>query len=72
MTKFDPPCQAQACGLQSCLGKNTYSPEKCDKYMRDLYKCCADMYDSTDGKGESTACPMSRVVWKWLQNHPQD
>lgn len=58
-----------ACVLQSCLNKNTYAPEKCDLYMRDLYKCCADMYDSINDKGESTACPIPRVVRRWIQNY---
>ena len=60
-----------ACELQSCLGKNSYSPEKCDKYVRDLYICCADMYNSTNDKGESTACPMPLIIRRWFQNHPQ-
>ncbi|KAF9486911.1 hypothetical protein BDN71DRAFT_1405484, partial [Pleurotus eryngii] len=33
-------CQAEACDLQSCLGKNTYTPEKCDHHLKRLYLCC--------------------------------
>ncbi|CAL1716613.1 unnamed protein product [Somion occarium] len=69
--KSEPPCQAEACALQDCLGKNTYSPEKCDRYMRDLYKCCAKLYDETNDKGESTACPMPSVVRRWLRTHEE-
>ncbi|KAH8110564.1 DUF1903-domain-containing protein [Phellopilus nigrolimitatus] len=65
----EPPCQAEACDLQVCLNKNTYSPEKCDAHVRRLYECCRAMYDATDGKGESTACPNRRVVKRWLENH---
>ncbi|KAH9927755.1 DUF1903-domain-containing protein [Fomitopsis serialis] len=65
----DPPCQAEACELQTCLNKNTYKPEKCEEHMRNLYKCCQAMYEQTDGKGESTACPMPSAVQRWLKNH---
>ncbi|KAI0740790.1 hypothetical protein C8Q76DRAFT_203607 [Earliella scabrosa] len=58
-----------ACTLQSCLNKHTYNPEKCDEHLRKLYKCCWNMYRETDGKGESTACPMESVVRRWLKNH---
>ncbi|EED85289.1 predicted protein, partial [Postia placenta Mad-698-R] len=51
-----------ACTLQSCLNKNTYSPEKCDQHLRTLYKCCQSMYKQTEGKGDSSACPMPNVV----------
>ncbi|KAI0074852.1 DUF1903-domain-containing protein [Panus rudis PR-1116 ss-1] len=69
MPKSDPPCQAEACALQGCLSRNTYTPEKCDQYMRSLYECCAAMYDATNDKGESTACPIPRVVRRWLETH---
>ncbi|KAF9784034.1 hypothetical protein BJ322DRAFT_891074 [Thelephora terrestris] len=55
-------CQAEACDLQACLGKNTYDPSKCDAQLRKLYECCGNMYDRTNGKGESTACPIPSVV----------
>ncbi|KAL6305091.1 hypothetical protein BKA93DRAFT_731448 [Sparassis latifolia] len=61
-----------ACALQTCLNKNMYSPEKCDDHLRKLYKCCQAMYDDTDDKGESTACPMPNVVRKWLKNHGEN
>ncbi|TBU46650.1 hypothetical protein BD309DRAFT_888056 [Dichomitus squalens] len=70
MSKFaDPLCQQEACSLQACLKKNTYSPEKCDDYVRKLYRCCWAMYQQTDGKGESTACPLPNVTRRWLENH---
>lgn len=59
-----------ACNLQTCLNKNTYSPEKCSKQMRELYTCCAKMYDTTNDQGESTACPMPSVTRRWLKSHP--
>ncbi|KLO15149.1 DUF1903-domain-containing protein [Schizopora paradoxa] len=65
----DTSCQDEACALQTCLNRNTYSPEKCDKLVRKLYECCSRMYEETNGKGESTACPQSRVVTRWLKNH---
>ncbi|KAI0330402.1 DUF1903-domain-containing protein [Cubamyces sp. BRFM 1775] len=68
----DPTCQAQACALQSCLKKNTYTPEKCDDHLRKLYKCCWSMYKETDGRGESTACPMPNVVRRWLKGHGEN
>lgn len=72
MTKSqEAACQAQACELQSCLNKNTYTPEKCEKHMRELYLCCDSMYKATQDKGESSACPMPSVVRRWLKNHPQ-
>ncbi|KIP09020.1 hypothetical protein PHLGIDRAFT_29262 [Phlebiopsis gigantea 11061_1 CR5-6] len=67
-----PACQGQACALQSCLNKNTYSPEKCESSIRDLYKCCAVFYASTNDEGESTACPMPSVTRRWLKAHIPD
>ncbi|EKM53653.1 uncharacterized protein PHACADRAFT_148383 [Phanerochaete carnosa HHB-10118-sp] len=61
-----------ACALQSCLNKHTYTPEKCSTHMRDLYQCCAEFYESTGDKGESTACPMPNVTRRWLKSHPPD
>ncbi|KDQ56338.1 hypothetical protein JAAARDRAFT_132420, partial [Jaapia argillacea MUCL 33604] len=60
-----------ACELQSCLNKNTYKPDKCDKYMRNLYECCQALYEREGEKAESTACPMPGVVRRWLKNHPK-
>jgi hypothetical protein len=37
--------------------------------MRDLYRCCARMYDATADKGESTACALPAVTRRWLKNH---
>ncbi|KAI0067590.1 DUF1903-domain-containing protein, partial [Artomyces pyxidatus] len=66
----EPPCQAEACSLQTCISGNTYAPERCEQRMRELYRCCQTMYENTDGKGESTACPMPKVVRRWLSAHP--
>ncbi|CUA72880.1 hypothetical protein RSOLAG22IIIB_05068 [Rhizoctonia solani] len=66
----DSPCQAQACSLQTCLNKNTYSPDKCNAQLRRLYECCDDMYKKSGEGTESTACPIPRVVTRWLKNHP--
>ncbi|KAF9262560.1 DUF1903-domain-containing protein [Marasmius fiardii PR-910] len=71
MAEDDSPCQTQACSLQTCLNKNTYQPERCDRYLRELYLCCQKMYDESDGKRESTACPMPNVVKRWLKDHPR-
>ncbi|KAI1790384.1 hypothetical protein LXA43DRAFT_891127, partial [Ganoderma leucocontextum] len=61
-----------ACSLQTCLGRNTYQPEKCDDYVRKLYRCCWEMYKRTDGRGESTACPLPNVTRRWLKQHGED
>lgn len=57
-----------------CLGKNTYSPEKCESHLRELYECCRRMYDKREVEGGeelgSTACPAPRVVKRWLKEHP--
>ncbi|KAM6504047.1 DUF1903 domain containing protein [Amanita muscaria] len=68
--KNQPECQAEACELQACLGKNTYKPELCDAYVRKLYLCCQKMYEETEEKGKSTACPIPNVIERWLKNHP--
>ncbi|KAI0785765.1 hypothetical protein C8Q75DRAFT_722420, partial [Abortiporus biennis] len=60
-----------ACSLQTCLNKNTYTPDKCENYVRDLYRCCQKLYQDTNDKGESTACPMPSVVRRWLKNHEE-
>ncbi|PAV23179.1 hypothetical protein PNOK_0024700 [Pyrrhoderma noxium] len=66
-SRDDPLCQDEACSLQSCLGRNTYSPEKCNAQLRRLYECCREMYVDTSGKGQSTACPKEQVVRRWLE-----
>ncbi|KIY45764.1 hypothetical protein FISHEDRAFT_48620, partial [Fistulina hepatica ATCC 64428] len=60
-----------ACDLHDCLNKNTYKPDKCDGFLRDLYLCCQLMYEETNGKGESTACPLPKVVDRWFKAHPE-
>ncbi|KAI0684843.1 DUF1903-domain-containing protein [Cytidiella melzeri] len=69
-SRSEAACQTQACSLQTCLNMNTYAPEKCSKQMRELYVCCAHMYEQTSDKGESTACPMPSVTRRWLKSHP--
>ncbi|KAN0130744.1 hypothetical protein V8E53_011419 [Lactarius tabidus] len=60
-----------ACSLQACLAKNTYAPDKCTEKMRNLYQCCQALYDATEDRGESSACPMPIVVRQWLKAHPE-
>ncbi|KAJ7579042.1 DUF1903-domain-containing protein [Mycena floridula] len=67
----EPACQAQACSLHACLNKNTYKPEKCDSYVRELYECCQRMYEASGGQGDSTACPKKSTLDKWFKNHPK-
>ncbi|EGO00835.1 hypothetical protein SERLA73DRAFT_178788 [Serpula lacrymans var. lacrymans S7.3] len=67
-----PECQAEACALQTCLSSNTYSPENCGRQLRGLYLCCKQMYSESEGKKESSACPMSSVVERWFKRHPAD
>ncbi|MBW0572006.1 hypothetical protein O181_111721 [Austropuccinia psidii MF-1] len=40
----NPPCQFEACQLQSCLNQHLYKPENCDKLLSSLYRCCSQMY----------------------------
>ncbi|KZT03891.1 uncharacterized protein LAESUDRAFT_728573 [Laetiporus sulphureus 93-53] len=61
-----------ACELQACLNRNTYSPDKCHEYLRKLYECRQSMYERTEGKGESTACPKPSVVRRWLKNQGEN
>ncbi|KAG1793738.1 uncharacterized protein BJ212DRAFT_1414850 [Suillus subaureus] len=75
-------CQAEACALQTCLSAHTYSPERCDAHLKQLYQCCSKLYqDRAENNGTehvkgsnqesiSTACPMPGVVERWLKNHP--
>ncbi|KAN0125741.1 hypothetical protein V8E52_000948 [Russula decolorans] len=56
-----------ACALQTCLSRNTYAQEKCADHMRKLYECCQALYDATEGRGESTACPTPSTVQSWLK-----
>ncbi|KAG8966892.1 hypothetical protein FRC03_011077 [Tulasnella sp. 419] len=62
---MDPSCQAEACSLQTCLNKNTYSPEKCDDKVMRLYQCCMNMYKQ-GSEATSTACPKREVVERRL------
>ncbi|KZP28499.1 DUF1903-domain-containing protein [Athelia psychrophila] len=64
-------CQTEACSLQTCLGLNTYRPDKCDHQLRKLYLCCQNMYKKEGESAESTACPMPSVVHRWLKRHPE-
>ncbi|EDR07833.1 uncharacterized protein LACBIDRAFT_298053 [Laccaria bicolor S238N-H82] len=71
MTKINT-CQTEACDLQSCLNRNTYAPEKCEKNLRSLYECCQRFYKLTEGRGESTSCPLPNVVQRWMRDHPKE
>ena len=57
--------------LQDCLQRNTYTPDACSAPLLRLYECCDRMYGETRGRGSSTACPMERVVKRWLRDHPE-
>ena len=59
-----------ACALQACLNKHTYSPERCEENLRQLYLCCQKMYRENKGV-ESTACPMEKVVERWLKRNAE-
>ncbi|KAG1788325.1 uncharacterized protein HD556DRAFT_1245318, partial [Suillus plorans] len=71
-----------ACALQTCISANTYSPEKCDAHLKRLYQCCSKLYqdraesdgterhNGSDQENISTACPMQKVVERWLKSHP--
>lgn len=76
----NPPCQGEACTLQTCLNRYQTSPEKCDDQLLGLYRCCAKMYDMAnekgggDGKGkgggreaDSSACPIKSVTFRKLK-----
>ncbi|KAI6009869.1 hypothetical protein EDC04DRAFT_2581428 [Pisolithus marmoratus] len=58
-----------ACALQNCLSVNTYSPDKCDKFVKALYLCCNEMYRRDGKDATSSACPMRSVVERWLRRH---
>ncbi|KAH7889791.1 hypothetical protein F5I97DRAFT_1788854, partial [Phlebopus sp. FC_14] len=58
-----------ACALQTCLSSNTYSPEKCNEYLRQLYACCLEMYSREGANAGSTACPAQSVIQRWLRKH---
>ncbi|KAF8256487.1 hypothetical protein EI94DRAFT_1603315, partial [Lactarius quietus] len=60
-----------ACALQVCLSKNIYAQDKCAEKMCNLYKCCWALYDATEERGKSSACPMPSVVRQWLKAHPE-
>ncbi|KAI6029406.1 DUF1903-domain-containing protein [Pisolithus microcarpus] len=62
-------CQAEACALHDCLSVYTYSPEKCDKFVKALHLCCYEMYKKDGKDASSTACPMQSVVERWLKRH---
>jgi len=40
----NPPCQAEACAIQTCLAQNSYNQEKCDGVLEKLYACCNELY----------------------------
>lgn len=52
-----------ACNLQSCLNKNTYSPDKCDNIARAFYECCLAL------EKPSEACPDKKMCRRWLDKH---
>jgi len=72
MADADPPCQDQACTLQTCLNKHTYNPDACSSQLKQLYLCCSAMYDGQpqfSGAKESTACPMESVTRRWVKQN---
>ncbi|TFK64283.1 hypothetical protein BDN72DRAFT_802272, partial [Pluteus cervinus] len=58
-----------ACELQTCLNKNTYSPERCDALVRKLYTCCQSLYEKQGENVKASPCPLPRVVRRWLEQH---
>ena len=46
---------------RTCLNKNTYAPDKCDKHVKELYLCCARMYKKNP-KADFPACPIESAV----------
>jgi Mature-T-Cell Proliferation I type len=63
-----------ACSLQTCLNKNTYSPEKCDNHLFALYECCQNLYkaQATGIQIDTTSCPQQSVVQRWMKKHNKD
>ncbi|OWT35719.1 hypothetical protein J008_06491 [Cryptococcus neoformans] len=59
-------CQAEACEIQSCIQRNNYDESKCQSQIFALYKCCLNMYQTTEKEGtkppESSACPLKEIV----------
>ncbi|KAI4367429.1 hypothetical protein MLD38_023167 [Melastoma candidum] len=42
------PCKKEACDIQSCLTKNNFLPQRCEKVIRALQSCCEQCeYNST-------------------------
>ncbi|KAL6942537.1 hypothetical protein ACO0QE_003715 [Hanseniaspora vineae] len=44
MSEDIEPCLKQACKIQDCLQKNSYSEDKCKKHIKKLYACCLGYY----------------------------
>jgi Mature-T-Cell Proliferation I type len=63
-----------ACSLQTCLNKNTYSPEKCDNQVFALYECCQNLYKAQANgiQIDPTSCPQQSVIRRWMKRHNND
>ncbi|GAA6059343.1 hypothetical protein JCM10212_003241 [Sporobolomyces blumeae] len=51
----NPPCQAEACAIQTCLASSNFQQPRCTPQIMALYACCEKMYSL--GSKTSTACP---------------
>ncbi|KAI6115938.1 hypothetical protein F5141DRAFT_1099749 [Pisolithus sp. B1] len=58
-----------ACALQSCMSVNTYSLDKCDKFVKAFYLCCDEMYKKGGKDCSLSACSMHSAVERWLKRH---
>lgn len=52
--------------------KTGYNEDKCQSALKDLYRCCADMYDRLEKEGKapeekSPSCPLPNVVERKLR-----
>ena len=64
MSEEIEPCKKQACKIQDCLQKNSYSEEKCKIDIQKLYECCLGYYTekyalSKNNSGENKSLPTS-------------
>ncbi|GAA5877209.1 hypothetical protein JCM16303_006202 [Sporobolomyces ruberrimus] len=59
-----PPCQSEACTIQTCLARQGFQQPKCDREILALYACCEKMYSLNKSNPESlksttsSACPI--------------
>ncbi|KAF2722783.1 DUF1903-domain-containing protein [Polychaeton citri CBS 116435] len=60
--KTDPPCHPRACAIQTCIQKNNFNEEKCQREIDALYECCNQFYQRNGDEASTVSCPKANLL----------